>query len=58
MWLIDFTTLVLILLGATYLGVVGLFGFDVFDYFPGWRYIAYDIIGFAAVWQWSRQRFA
>jgi uncharacterized membrane protein YuzA (DUF378 family) len=58
MWGVDFITLVLVLLGATHLGLVGLFNVDLVQLLiPGWRNWAYDLIGISALWQWSRQRF-
>jgi uncharacterized membrane protein YuzA (DUF378 family) len=58
MWLIDFPTLLLIIVGGLDLGVLGFFGYDtaapVFG--PHIR-IAYMAVGVSAVWQLMRQKF-
>jgi uncharacterized membrane protein YuzA (DUF378 family) len=56
-WLIDFLTLVLVLVGAAHLGLLGFFDVDfVTDVFGKDTKFAYDVIGIASVWQISRQR--
>lgn len=58
MFAIDFPTLVLILAAGLALGTEGAFGFSLFDWmFGAHKLLAYDLIGLAAVWQLSRQRF-
>ena len=58
MWIIDFPTLVLIIVGGLDLGALGFFGYDaaaaVFG--PNVR-IAYMAVGVSAVWQLMRQKF-
>jgi uncharacterized membrane protein YuzA (DUF378 family) len=58
MWLIDFPTLVLIIVGGLDLGALGFFGFDAATavFGPHTR-IAYMAVGISAVWQLLRQRF-
>ena len=58
MWLIDFPTLVLIIVGGLDLGVQGFFGYDAAAaaFGPHIR-IAYMVVGISAVWQLLRQRF-
>jgi uncharacterized membrane protein YuzA (DUF378 family) len=54
--IVDFWTLVIVLLGALYLGVVAL-GYDVADLLaPDHRRWVYGLIGLSAIWQLSRQR--
>lgn len=51
MWLIDFPTLVLIIIGGLDLGVLGFFGFDVATaVFGPHARIAYMAVGVSAVW--------
>ncbi len=59
MWLIDFPTLLLILVGGIELGAQGFFGASPLGLAcgPHWRVILYDAIGAAAVWQFFRQKF-
>jgi uncharacterized membrane protein YuzA (DUF378 family) len=58
MWPIDFPTLVLILAAGLELGSQGFFGFSFFGWlFGSWKTAAYQITGFAAIWQLCRQRF-
>lgn len=53
---IDALTLVAVLLGATHLGLVGLFGMDILSGAPGLRGAIYAFFGISALWQWGRQR--
>ncbi|HEV8014444.1 MAG TPA: DUF378 domain-containing protein [Stellaceae bacterium] len=56
-WLVDFSTLVLVLLGAAHLGLLGFFDVNlVADVFGKDTKFAYDMIGIASLWQISRQR--
>ena len=58
MWLIDFSTLVLIIVGGLNLGVLGFFGDDAAAAaFGPHTQIAYMVVGISAVWQLMRQRF-
>jgi uncharacterized membrane protein YuzA (DUF378 family) len=58
MWLIDFPTLVLVIIGGLDLGVLGYFGFDVATaVFGPHARVAYMAVGISAVWQLLRQRF-
>ena len=58
MWIIDFPTLVLIIVGGLDLGVLGFFGYDAAAaaFGPNVRF-AYMAVGVSAVWQLMRQRF-
>jgi uncharacterized membrane protein YuzA (DUF378 family) len=51
---IDALTLVMVLAGATYLGVLGVFGFDMLSVWPELRGFVYSLIGASALWQWGR----
>jgi uncharacterized membrane protein YuzA (DUF378 family) len=58
MWLIDFLTLVLIIVGGLDLGILGFFGYDAAAAaFGPYARIAYMAVGISAVWQLMRQRF-
>jgi uncharacterized membrane protein YuzA (DUF378 family) len=59
LWFIDFPTLVLVLIGGLLLGVQGIFGLDILAQYlgPAARLIQ-AVIGIAAVWQFSRQKFS
>ena len=58
MWLIDFPTLVLIIIGGFDLGVLGFFGFDAATArLDPYARIAYMAVGTSAVWQLMRQKF-
>jgi uncharacterized membrane protein YuzA (DUF378 family) len=58
MWLIDFSTLVLIIVGGLDLGILGFFGYDTAAAaFGPYTRIAYMAVGISAVWQLTRQRF-
>ena len=58
MWLIDFPTLVFIIIGGLNLGVLGFFGYDAAAAVFGSNVkIAYMVVGVSAVWQLFRQRF-
>jgi uncharacterized membrane protein YuzA (DUF378 family) len=58
MWLIDFPTLVLIIVGGLDLGVLGFFGYDAATaVFGPHARIFYMAVGISAVWQLMRQRF-
>jgi uncharacterized membrane protein YuzA (DUF378 family) len=58
MWLIDFPTLVFIIIGGLNLGVLGFFGYDAASaVFGAYTKIAYMVVGVSAVWQLFRQRF-
>jgi uncharacterized membrane protein YuzA (DUF378 family) len=53
---LDFLSLVLILISGLELGVIGFFGFSPLAWLlGGWRFLAYDAAGIAALWQISRQ---
>ena len=55
---VDFFTLVLIVFAGFELGAIGLFDFSIVTWlFGNWHRSAYDVIGAAALWQLSRQRF-
>jgi uncharacterized membrane protein YuzA (DUF378 family) len=56
--LFDYPTMILILMGGgIYVGIVGLFKFDVLEWAFGQRaWIAQSAIGISAVWQTLRQR--
>ena len=58
MWLIDFPTLILIIVGGLDLGVLGFFGYDAAAaaFGPNAKF-AYMAIGLSAIWQLMRQRF-
>jgi uncharacterized membrane protein YuzA (DUF378 family) len=58
MWLIDFPTLIFIIVGGLDLGVLGFFGYDAAAaaFGPDVK-IAYMVVGVSAVWQLFRQRF-
>jgi uncharacterized membrane protein YuzA (DUF378 family) len=48
----------MILAAGIELGSEGAFGFSLFDWvFGAHKLLAYDVIGFAALWQLVRQRF-
>jgi uncharacterized membrane protein YuzA (DUF378 family) len=54
---IDVLTLLLIMFAGIELGVIGLFGFSIVTWLLGsWHAVAYDLIGFSAIWQLGRQR--
>ncbi|MBV9062470.1 MAG: DUF378 domain-containing protein [Alphaproteobacteria bacterium] len=58
LWLgrIDLPTLIIVLLGATHLGLLAL-GVDLVAYLGSEaRKPIYAIIGLSALWQWARQR--
>jgi uncharacterized membrane protein YuzA (DUF378 family) len=58
MWLIDFPTLIFIIVGGLDLGVLGFFGYDAAAAaFGAHAKIAYMVVGVSAVWQLFRQRF-
>jgi uncharacterized membrane protein YuzA (DUF378 family) len=58
MWLIDFSTLVLIIASGLNLGVLGFFGYNTAAAaFGPHIQIAYMVVGISAVWQLLRQRF-
>ena len=55
---IDLATLLLVLFAGAYLGLLGALGFDLIQWVnPSWRIPIYDVVGIAALWQLSRQRF-
>ena len=60
MWAIDAPTLLLVLLGAIYLGLLGFFNFDAISWAlgEGYRQLTFQVVGVAAVWQLLRQRWA
>jgi uncharacterized membrane protein YuzA (DUF378 family) len=57
-WAIDAPSLLLIMVGGFYLGLLGVFGFDAIDWAigEGYKKAAFSIIGLATVWQFFRQR--
>jgi uncharacterized membrane protein YuzA (DUF378 family) len=58
MWIIDFPTLVLIIVAGLYLGLIGVFGWDAAgDLLGVYKNLVFMIIGLSAVWQIFRQRF-
>jgi len=58
MWYIDFTTLVLVILGGIQLGLIGVFGFGSAVVLPDpYAKPLFVLIGFSAVWQLFRQKF-
>ena len=57
MWLIDHSTMIMIILAGFGVGIKGVFGFDVTDYLGVWQNFLFVAVGFAAIWQLGRQRF-
>jgi uncharacterized membrane protein YuzA (DUF378 family) len=58
MWLLDFSSLVLIIAAGFQLGLLGLFGWDAAAaIFGAYTKAAYIVVGISAVWQLFRQRF-
>ena len=58
MWFIDFSTLVLIIVGSLLIGIHGVTGVDVLhDYLGNAATVAEIAIGASALWQLSRQQF-
>jgi hypothetical protein len=55
----DFVTLLTVLSGATFLGLIALVGDPITSYLGlGWQVrVIYGFIGLSAIWQWTRQRF-
>jgi uncharacterized membrane protein YuzA (DUF378 family) len=58
--LIDLPTLMIVLLGGLYLGLLGAFNVDFLQMFMGGMgaRLVYAAIGLSALWQFSRQRFS
>jgi len=58
MWLIDFLTLIFVIIGGLNSGLLGFFGYDAAAAVFGPHVkIAYMVVGVSAVWQLFRQRF-
>jgi uncharacterized membrane protein YuzA (DUF378 family) len=58
MWIIDFPTLILIIVGGLDLGLQGFFGYDAAAaIFGSNAKFAYMAIGLSAIWQLMRQKF-
>ena len=57
-WVLEFTTLVMIIAAGLHLGVLGFWGYDAATaLFGAYTKIASMVIGCGAVWQLFRQRF-
>jgi uncharacterized membrane protein YuzA (DUF378 family) len=58
MWAIDHPSMILIILAGINLGLKAAFGIDLVErYLSNYSHITYEIVGLAAVWQLTRQRF-
>ncbi len=58
MWLVDFSTLLLIIAADFQLGLQGFFVIHGVEWiFGAWANAVFALMGLSAVWQLSRQRF-
>jgi uncharacterized membrane protein YuzA (DUF378 family) len=58
MWIIDHSTMILLIVGGIDLGMKGAFGIDLAERYLGdYANAAYVLVGISAVWQLRRQRF-
>jgi uncharacterized membrane protein YuzA (DUF378 family) len=58
MWAIDHPSMILIILAGINLGLKAAFDVDLVERYLGdYSHITYEIVGLAALWQLTRQRF-
>ncbi len=57
MWLLDFPSLVVVILSAIYLGVVGIYGQPVVIWDQDFSRTIFVVAGASGLWQLFRQRF-
>lgn len=58
MWLVDFTTLVLIIAAGLQLGIHAIFGIDAAGaIFGSYERVVFVLMGLSAIWQLFRQQF-
>lgn len=58
MWLVDFSTLVLIVAAGLQVGVQAIFGIDLARaIFGSYEQVVFVLMGLSAIWQLLRQRF-
>jgi uncharacterized membrane protein YuzA (DUF378 family) len=56
-WVIDHPIMILIILGGIGLGLKGMFDADLTQYLGRYQNAVLIVIGVAAIWQLTRQRF-